>query len=311
MFQCAESFGGGCCSYGSTCASGGLCISTLGPTTTPLLTPVPDGCTTGQISCPASLGGGCCADTQSCTLIDNRAHCADAVLQTPTGGGPISVIEDDPGLSAGAKAGVAVGVVVGCGLILGAATWWCLRRRKEERRRRQSEGGGGGGSGSPRPRPANVIGRVVGGASGSGRGRGAEMTDEAFSDMMSRSGSGVVQDYFGPEPAVGPYSDTSPHSASAVTTPGPEQRERGGVPLQPHEPGDIAVPVEIDSRLSTRGPGAERAPAAAAARVSHHGSDHADERYELYGSDPGQVSPYLSSSPYTGEMPSPPDERPR
>ncbi|KXX76505.1 Variant-specific surface protein VSP4A1 [Madurella mycetomatis] len=292
MFKCEDSFGGGCCSYGSSCASGGGCISTLSPSGSPLLTPVPVNCTTGQISCPSSVGGGCCADTQSCTLISNSPHCAE-ITEAPTGSG-VSVV--DPGLDPGSKAGIAVGVVVGSGLILGAATWWCLRRRKE---RRRSEAG----SNSHRPRPTGVIGRVVGG--------GVEMTD-ATSDVMSRSGrlAGGTQDYFGPEPAMGPYSET--YTTSPVTTPGLE-RERGGVPVQPHEPGDIAVPVEIDSRLTGRSD-IRRAPttstSAAAASVSRV-SDGDTERYELYGSGPDQVSPYLSSSPYAGGLPSLPDEHPR
>ncbi|GAB1313882.1 hypothetical protein MFIFM68171_04092 [Madurella fahalii] len=219
-------------------------------------------------------------------------HCAD-IIEAPTGNG---VGVADPGLSPGSKAGIAVGVVVGFGMILGVATWSCLRKRKQ---RRRSEAD----SSSHRPRPAGVIGRVVGG--------GREMTDEA-SDMMSRSGRlpGVTQDYFGGDPVIGPYSET--YSTSAVTTPGPE-RERVGVPLQPHDPGDIAVPVEIDSRLRGRQE-MRRAPttstAAGAVSVSH-ASDADTERYELYGSAPDQVSPYLSSSPYEGGMPSPPDEHPR
>lgn len=121
---------------------------------------------------------------------------------------------------------------------------------------------------------------------------------------------GAAQDYFGPAPAVGPYSET--HSTSAVTTPG---LDRGGVPLQPHEPGDIAVPVEIDSRLSETPKPAEAVirPGRSASYDSYYGDGH--ERYELYGSDVGQISPTLPS-PYAGGMPSPDerderDERPR
>jgi hypothetical protein len=154
------------------------------------------------------------------------------------------------------------------------------------------------GSSSARPRPTGVIGRVVGGSGG------REMSD-ANSDVMSGSGrlAGLAQDYFGPAPGLGPYSDT--HSTSAVTTPGVD---RGGVPLQPHEPGDIAVPVEIDSRLRE----GRRAPPAGL-DISHRaGGSHDDgdgERFELYGSDVGQISPTLPS-PYAGGMPSP-EERPR
>jgi hypothetical protein len=128
------------------------------------------------------------------------------------------------------------------------------------------------------------------------------MSDEA-SDVVSsgRLGGrprGLTQDYFGPAPAMGPYSET--HSTSAVTTPG----ERGGVPLQPHGPGDIAVPVELDSRLGS--PRTEGAPASLRSTPGVGGShvvDNGDyERYELYGSEAGQLSPYL---------PSPTDERHR
>jgi hypothetical protein len=126
---------------------------------------------------------------------------------------------------------------------------------------------------------------------------------------MSRSGrggggGGYAQDYFGPAPAVGPYSEET-YTTSAVTTPG---LDRGGVPLQPHEPGDIAVPVEIDSRLRE----ARGAPAGLAITPGTSGpqeSEDAQGRFELYGSEVGQISPTLPS-PYGGGMPSP-DERPR
>jgi hypothetical protein len=117
---------------------------------------------------------------------------------------------------------------------------------------------------------------------------------------------GLAQDYFGPAPAVGPYSEPT-HSTSGLTTPGVD---RGGVPVQPHEPGDIAVPVEIDSRLRETG---RRAPAglaiASPVSGSHEENDTEIERYELYGSDVGQISPSLPS-PYNGGLPSPPiDDR--
>ncbi|KAG7288553.1 hypothetical protein NEMBOFW57_004906 [Staphylotrichum longicolle] len=266
---------GGCCAYGARCGAAGQCLFTPAPTTSLDLSLAPPGCTTGQISCAATLGGGCCAATQSCTLIDAKAHCADNPI-TPTGSG-VSVVNADEtwgGLSAGAKAGIAVGVVVGAGLVMGAATWWCLRRRRAGR--------GEGGSSSARTRPgAGVMGRVVGGGLG-----------------------GLAQDYFGPAPAVGPYSDT--HTTSAVTTPG---LERGGVPLQPHEPGDIAVPVEIDSRLRE----ARRVPEGLAITPGGSGSPGDDEdghqRFELYGSEVGQISPTLPS-PYAGGLLPSPDERP-
>ena len=298
MYRCPESMGGGCCSYGSVCGTGGRCLFTRPPppppSSSPSLTMAPPGCTTGQITCPATLGGGCCDATHSCTLVDDKPHCAP-VTALPSGSG-IGVVDAAGGLSPGATAGLSVGVVVGSGLLIGAATWWCLRQRRE--RRRQSEAG----SSSYRPRPTGVVGRIVGGgtatSSGGGGGGGGNremlmMTTEEGSDMMSRSGrlAGLPQDYFGPDPAIGPYSDAL---ASAETTPGPELRDRGGVPVQPHGPGDIAAPVEIDSRLSV--------PHARPAGPGPNGSTGwplaGQERFELYGSDPGRLlSPRLPTPP--------------
>ncbi|KAK4104303.1 hypothetical protein N658DRAFT_444292 [Parathielavia hyrcaniae] len=306
MFQCPPSLGGGCCAYGARCATGGQCLLVVAPTTSSSsamslsVTPPPPGCSTGQISCAATLGGGCCAATQSCTLVSGRAHCAATPAPEPTEGEGVSVVDADAGaggsLSPGATAGVAVGVVVACGLVIGAVTWWCLRRRR--RRMGMGEGEGYSSSGS-RSRPAGVVGLVVGGSGG------REMSD-ANSDVVSGSGgrlAGLTHDYFGPAPGMGPYSE----GASAVTTPG---MERGGVPLQPNEPGDIAVPVEIDSRLqdATRRTPPAGLPIPPPRAAESHVED-GQERYELYGSDVGQISPTLPS-PFAGGMPSP-NQRPR
>ncbi|KAL2167607.1 hypothetical protein VTG60DRAFT_1082 [Thermothelomyces hinnuleus] len=162
---------------------------------------------------------------------------------------------------------------------------------------------------APASRPTGVVGRILGGSGGAGS-AGREMSD-VTSDVASRrgrfgggggGGGGGVQDYFGPAPAVGPYSET--HTSSPVTTPGVD---RGGVPLQPHEPGDIAVPVEIDSRLK----GAEGPPTGLAITpgANAHESEDVQEHYELYGSEVGQTPPTLPS-PYGEGVPSP-HERPR
>ncbi|KAK4241632.1 hypothetical protein C8A03DRAFT_12129 [Achaetomium macrosporum] len=312
FYKCPTALGTGCCPYGAACGTNNQCfITPTASSPSPSVTIAPPGCTTGQISCAASLGGGCCAASQSCTLVDGGAHCAD-LPATPTGS-DFSVARVDPGLTAGAKAGIAVGVVVGFGLLVGVATWVCLRRRKDRSERGHEHGGGGDGSSRP-SRPRGVIGRVVGGsASGVGGGGGREMS-EGNSDMMSSSPSagggrlgGLAQDYFGPAPAMGPYSEM--HSTSGPTTPG---LDRGGVPVQPHEPGDIAVPVEIDS-LDSRLREARKAPAGLTITSPGSGSndenDNEVERYELYGSDVGQISPSLPS-PYNGALPSPPiDDR--
>lgn len=236
--------------------------------------------------------------TQSCTLVTGRAHCADAII-TPTASG-VSRAEDKEEMGAGAKAGIGVGVVCGSGLVIGAITWWCLRRRKV---RRQSMS-------THRPRPQGVIGAVLG--------AGRDTTDDN-SEMVSHGGPGMTQDYFGPDPVIGPYSEF--HSPSGGTTPGVD-RDRGGVPLIPHGPGDIAVPVEIDSST----PKLPEEPASySGSRVSIPPPAHppipppshnmTEGVFELYGSDFLSVNQGSANqgtpSPVTPLAPSPLDETPQ
>lgn len=299
QFQCPSSLGAGCCGHGSQCQTGGQCVSTLTSSSSiSTLVPMnPEGCSTSQISCPASMGGGCCDNTRSCTFSDNRGYCAMVTI-TPTASGVVQV-SGSTGMGSGAKAGIAVGVVVGCGLVIGALTWWCLRKRRE---RRQSVVA----SVSRNPRPTNVVGATIGG------GRGREMSD-VTSDVMSRSTrlDGITRDYFGPPAALGPYSETPQHP-SAVTTPGLE-RERG-VPIQPMGPGDIAAPVEIDSQARDAQSPSPYQPETPGAR-SRSGSEGVSPGYEAYTSiegrfeldggyavpvdSPGQQQPPYVPSPYT------------
>ncbi|KAH6631120.1 hypothetical protein B0J18DRAFT_120954 [Chaetomium sp. MPI-SDFR-AT-0129] len=365
QFQCAASLGGGCCDFGNRCVRvtptgpvattdtsiKGQCVFTPPPETTipSSLLPPPPGCTTGQISCAASLSGGCCAATQTCTLITGQPHCAVGLdTGLPTGSG-VSVVDRDSGeMSAGAKAGLAVGVVVGVGVLGGLVAWvFCLRRRRSggisEPGGPVGEGGLGGGLGggvdgdnttTGRSRTTGLVGRILGG-SGAGSGIGSigfhspsqvgspsshgrpragtrgEMSEEN-SDIHSRSGrlSGLAQDYFGPAPAVGPYSDT--HDYDPLGPPsGSVASPVVATPLQPHGPGDIAVPVEIDSRVKgeeeeenkegeeKQGPvvagGASRVARGTASGVPvgrpwQQGDDGGQERFELYGSEVGEVS---------------------
>lgn len=307
MFGCPQSLGNGCCSYGSTCAPERRCISTIveSSSQSAIVTQIPDGCTTSQIKCESSLGGGCCAVTQSCVKVDEGARCAEATI-TPTGSGLVAV-EGDKELGAGAKAGISVGVIVVAGLVIGGVTYFCLRKR-----RRRSEMGSGS------VRPAVVPGAVIGSGGGGG---GRDMSD-LNSDVYSRPGGlpGVAQDYFGPEPQMGPYSDAPHDELSPGTTPG--VGERGGVPVVPHGPGDIAVPVEIDSGVP--GPGSSPSPQPGSAVPSSPVGEGTPRfltpsshvavagTFELYGSSPDVdgSSPYVPSpgtqggSPF-GEGPSP------
>ncbi|KAM7221073.1 hypothetical protein V8F06_003458 [Rhypophila decipiens] len=310
MFGCPESLGNGCCSYGSTCAPNKKCISTIQESTTEsaIVPLVPDGCTTSQISCAPSLGGGCCAVTQSCVRLegDPPVGCAEVTV-TPTASGITAVPTADAGLSAGAKAGISVGVIVIAGLVIGVATYMCLRRR----RRRRSVAA----SSSANPRPGNVVGALIGGGAG-----GRDMTD-LNSDSVSRPGvglPGVAQDYFGPDPQLGPYSDAHHAQLSPGATPG--AAERGGVPIMPHGPGDIAAPVEIDSRPAQSPASDERGN-----NNTNHDNNGStfqpppshvafEGTFELYGSDPDppreSVTPYIPSpgshvSPSGETIPSP------
>lgn len=144
------------------------------------------------------------------------------------------------------------------------------------------------------------------------------MSDNDTTDIVSRGGPlpGMAHDYFGPDAVPGPYTDNTPPDTSAVTTPGVEHRDRLGA-FQPHDPDDIAVPVEIDSRISpsqqqqqqpplpplpSESPG-DISPAAPPPPVVPQPHYPDDGRFELYGSSPTE---YVSPS-----SPEPPDDRAR
>ncbi|KAK3685788.1 hypothetical protein B0T22DRAFT_466523 [Podospora appendiculata] len=291
MFGCPQSYGGGCCRYGETCAPSSRCIptTTASASVSPIVSLFPSGCTTSQIACPSTIGG-CCAVTQSCTLVNGAAACADITF-FPTASGLVAVAADT-GLSAGAKAGISVGVIVGCGLVIGAVTWWIIRSRRQRSERDSSY---------HRPRPTGVVGTYIGGG-------GRDMSEEA-SDVMSRTGPppGMNQDY------LGPYSE-EPHTPVRHSL----DFDRGGVPVQPHGPSDIAAPVEIDSGARADQPPSDNAvqrpveQSTGASWVNPHASqtqEDTQERFELYGSGPSSEG-YLPS-PDTGLTHTPSDDRSR
>ncbi|KAL2264703.1 hypothetical protein VTJ83DRAFT_7213 [Remersonia thermophila] len=326
QFLCGTTPGAGCCGYGATCAPGGgsgggsgvtgLCVPTPEPSTLPAggggapTVGAPAGCETGQQACPMSLGGGCCAATQVCTLVDGTRYCADMPLDTSTSG---DEDEHGSGLGGGAIAGVAVGAAAGAGVMAGVLWWACWRRR---RRRRSGTGGG--------ERAEKAHGGKSTRLTGTTNGRG-DADDAAASDVASRNGrlGGPTQGYRGPAPAVGPYTETM-----APDLPIDSMSPIGGVPVMPHGPGDIAAPVEIDSRV--RGQGQDPGPhgwgyaGAGASMVSPtslasdpsppmsmphafggspHPPGHGGQAviYELYGSevvvDPSKSGTASSSSP--------------
>lgn len=191
------------------------------------------------------------------------------------------------GLSDGAKAGIAVGVIVGSGIIIGLAAWIFITKR---RRRRQTE--------------------TQHSSSGEGDGDRVNINDPAMTEITASSrppvrGRGLTNDYFGPDAVPGPYTETLTEASS----PG-----RGrAVPSQPQAPGDIAAPVEIDSQSPT-GPltpsslGVYETPA----------SQTIDGRFELYGTEmehPTAPSPSVmlspSGLPSPSTLPSPQSPSPR
>ncbi|KAH9892275.1 hypothetical protein F4778DRAFT_749991 [Xylariomycetidae sp. FL2044] len=252
-FLCQQAFGGQCCKYGYRCASGGLCLSTLTPTTTSVpggsgAPPLVPGCTTSQFSCPASEGGGCCGIGSKCT-----SQAAGATW-TPVCAPDLNITSSDSGsLSPAGRAGIGAGVAIGAAAVIGGLTWFCLRRRKRQRaasRPSRGHGGMGGDAGGA----AGSVG--VGGLEGESLVepymRDRDGTISEFSGPLSAGlrpqvhATGLAVDYFGPDPVVGPYTSYSNRPQSR-TSPGQFDR---GVPANPEGPGDIVAPVEIGSSVA-------------------------------------------------------------
>ncbi|KAF3807632.1 hypothetical protein GCG54_00012030 [Colletotrichum gloeosporioides] len=296
-FRCADRFGGGCCPYGNTCASSKQCIQTISATpssTAGGLTPADPGCTaTTQHAC--ADGQGCCDDLMHCTSVSGTAACApgnptatDVTYDPNSSGG-------SGGLSAGAKAGIGVGVsVVGLALV-GVLAWFCLVRRRRRRgattmtASSQRSGGGGGGGGL-----SNVIG---GGAASSRPGRSARAMSEVTSGSRPTARRGATQDYFGPDAVAGPYTETETvASAEGAATVASSPGRHRGVPLQAHSPSDVVAPVEIDSRVKRGAPAAVTSVSQQALAPSSPPTT--EGRFELYGSEmPSPTSPGMPSPP--------------
>jgi hypothetical protein len=211
------------------------------------------GCTTSQFKC--SDGPGCCDDWQHCTSVSGTGFCAAG---NPTATGfTIVASPGSGGLSSGAKAGIAVGVVVGAGIIVGAITWFCLSQRRRRRTVAQQSGSGSGPAGSA---------------------DGTAMTD-VTSPSRPRQGAGMTQDYFGPDAVPGPFTESAGTEADKAS-PGPAR----AVPQRPQAPGDIAAPVEIDSTHRT-GDSPRLSPTSPTSYLETPQSETIEGRFELYGSE--------------------------
>jgi len=213
-YKCAATYGGGCCSFDSQCGSSS-CVPVTTSTTSAIVSEVPSGCTTNQISCPTSLGGGCCDNTLTCTVLSNTNYCAagtGTAVRTGTNGIHETSVPQSSGLSTGAKAGIGAGLGVTACLAIGLLFWFCVLHRRQARLSQKSDS-------EPEPRPA---------------------MSQASGTAAPKAPSQAA-DYFGPAAVAGPFTADP---TSAVTSPGSGR----GVPLSPQSPGDIQVPVEIDSR---------------------------------------------------------------
>ncbi|KAI0015659.1 hypothetical protein F4780DRAFT_63628 [Xylariomycetidae sp. FL0641] len=243
-FSCQAYYGGQCCPYGASCATGGLCLA--GPTGTSgssssssvstVVSMIPPGCTAAtQISCPASLGGGCCDVGSTCTVQTLTGDEVPATAATATASVVTSnvcapnltvVASDDAGgggggaLSTGAKAGVGIGVTLGAAAGIGLLTWFFFRQR-----RRQHGTRGAGAPGGTMPYGGADMADAAGAADYAdghtlrnplspypAGAAGGVAPSEASSGPTSSGGGGghsrpYRYDYFGPDAVPGPYTD--------------------------------------------------------------------------------------------------------
>ncbi|CAH0053045.1 unnamed protein product [Clonostachys solani] len=264
FFLCPQANGGNCCHYGSQCDGGACKAIVTASSTGALLTPIQEGCTTSQYRC--SDGHGCCDNNQLCTEVSGAGYCVPGIpTQTD-----IEYIGTDPSadkLSQGAIAGIAVGAVVAAALVIGLATWFCIRKKKERRaltRQTASEG---------QTEDQTNVGSM------------AEPTPSA-----SR-GPGLTQDYFGPHPVPGPFTEDA-------VSPGSSPHLHRAVPTVPDQPGDIAAPVEIDGR-STVDDGRSTTRGSVAGGPTGIKLESIQGRFELYGSDhmPPEGPPSIVPTP--------------
>lgn len=265
-YLCPESMGANCCAYGQDCASSKQCLAygttstssgLAGPT---VATMIPSGCSTqGDSPCSVASTTGCCGAGYTCAESSSQAICTRVQSTSstsgpiPTGSG-ISIVPQSRGLSAGAKAGIAVGVVIAAAIVIGAATWFCIRRRRSGRSTTTGNemasgiNGAGGGTGG-RGGGLAAAGRFEsddGGLRPYGPSSGPHMSEvDGYAASSSARGGplpGLTNDYFGPAAGSGPY-----------TTPPEHHYGGGGGPVRgddhgtPHGPDDIAAAVEIGS----------------------------------------------------------------
>ncbi|KAI0833145.1 hypothetical protein F5Y06DRAFT_183216 [Hypoxylon sp. FL0890] len=239
-FLCQQGFGGQCCPYGASCATGGSCLFPASTSISTIVTPVPSGCTTSQISC--STGGGCCNIGSTCvesTISGTQITglCAANLTVVDTGG-----------LSEGARVGIGVGVAVGAAIVIGAITWfWITRRRKAKSRR---EGATLTGSG-PEGQQDQMTGELAQPFIRPYAGTNSDITSPS-SGMGVRPRlheTGLAYGYYGPDAVAGPYTDSiTVGGTEPRSSPGFSERAAMAANRYPDNPNDIVRPVELDTQ---------------------------------------------------------------
>lgn len=247
-------------------------------------------CTGSFYGCPSSLGGNCCGFGSDCatdaagvgicigsaTSASTSASATSTSSALPTG----AIIEHkSPGLSTGAKAGIAVGVIVVAALVIAALTYLCLRRRRRNGARSETTTA----QELPSIMPA---GRDVATATASGP-HMSEADGDALSygyapssTGLSRPGNGPAQgDYFG---EVGSGTRGAPQQA---------QDQSRHQHRHPHGPDNVVAPVEIGTRSSLRGRPAQQTHT----RMDSHGSEADGSQSELADTSSRGPSPAFGS----------------
>ncbi|XXH03845.1 hypothetical protein Hte_010251 [Hypoxylon texense] len=310
FFLCQAAFGGQCCEYGAQCLSNGQCLFTSTPIST-IVTPIPSGCTTSQISC--SEGGGCCNLGSTCTSAVSGTMTSQACAAN------LTVVDSGGGLSEGAKVGIGVGIAVGAAVVIGALTWFVVRRRRDARSRR-----GGGGNTTTLAGSEPFIPH--------GHGPTSDVTSTTGVGRPPLHVSGLTYTYYGPDAVEGPYTDRAdgggaPGRSLSCAEPRPSTgfSDRVAVPSRPDRPGDIVRPVELDADANggaTRVELEEKGVGEISSTPIIEGEDDEHGPYELYGS-PGTSPPPLNAeeeaewrraqnlSPISSPSPQPPADQQR
>ncbi|KAJ8062275.1 hypothetical protein OCU04_008823 [Sclerotinia nivalis] len=245
LYKCADSLGGGCCSYNAQCVSsggsGGCAVTLSSSSTTALVSVIPSGCTTNQIACASSMGGGCCDIGFRCTVLSGTNYCAAttgalSAIRTGSNGimatGTSNSTSTSHGLSTGAKAGIGVGVSILALAIIGACIYFFTIHRRHSLKSKTSSNP----DADIPPAMSQFSGSHLSNTAASKTG---SKTSKPYRYM--RQGS----DYFGATAPSGPFTE---ENTDATASPGYGYVNHRGVPATPQSPSDIAASVEIGGR---------------------------------------------------------------